>query len=476
MPTAVESDRSIKLDAARAPEARPGDPDPGQLALPPGRAARTCSSSPATPGFNAGVTGGTVGGRVRVRPLRGRPVPAPEAPLHLVHRRRPGRRRRAAATGARSRARTGTSPGGAGFGLGDVEHLPEHGRDQGVAGACSGSACSRPAARTSATTPDGSLTNQSLRYLPEHAKSLRKRSRSWSPPSARTTRRWPRRASTSTQPHRFFYFERALAVHEQARRGAGDRAQPRLPDRARPSSRSTGTRAAGASLEKVARAAQALPVRLRRLRRTSARWGGTAYDWSNATHVNRANMRRLLALHRRPLRRRAALGRRRCCSTATSSCSASCPACSSAGGSCARKPLRLAFLTGASWFFYAWWDWRYLPVLIGATSVDYVAGLWIAEHGRRAAAAAAARRVADDEHRDPRLLQVRGLLPRHAERDRQRPRPAARHARRCTSSCRSGSPSTRSTRCRTRSTSSGGGSSRPGTSSSTRPSSRCSRT
>src|SRR6478672_6686865 len=41
------------------------------------------------------------------------------------------------------------------------------------------------------------------------------------------------------------------------------------------------------------------------------------------------------------------------------------------------RPLRLAFLTGASWFFYAWWDWRYLPVLIGATSVDYVAGLWI---------------------------------------------------------------------------------------------------
>jgi alginate O-acetyltransferase complex protein AlgI len=40
--------------------------------------------------------------------------------------------------------------------------------------------------------------------------------------------------------------------------------------------------------------------------------------------------------------------------------------------------LRLAFLTGASWFFYAWWDWRYLPVLIGATSVDYVAGHWIA--------------------------------------------------------------------------------------------------
>src|SRR5438132_2041213 len=42
------------------------------------------------------------------------------------------------------------------------------------------------------------------------------------------------------------------------------------------------------------------------------------------------------------------------------------------------KPLRLAFLTGSSWFFYAWWDWRYLPVLIGATSVDFLAGRWIA--------------------------------------------------------------------------------------------------
>ena len=42
------------------------------------------------------------------------------------------------------------------------------------------------------------------------------------------------------------------------------------------------------------------------------------------------------------------------------------------------KQPRLAFLTGASWFFYAWWDWRYLPLLIGATSIDYVAGLLIA--------------------------------------------------------------------------------------------------
>jgi alginate O-acetyltransferase complex protein AlgI len=43
------------------------------------------------------------------------------------------------------------------------------------------------------------------------------------------------------------------------------------------------------------------------------------------------------------------------------------------------RQARLAFLTGASWFFYAWWDWRYLPLLIGATSIDYVAGLLIAD-------------------------------------------------------------------------------------------------
>jgi alginate O-acetyltransferase complex protein AlgI len=50
------------------------------------------------------------------------------------------------------------------------------------------------------------------------------------------------------------------------------------------------------------------------------------------------------------------------------------------------RRLRLAFLTGASWFFYAWWDWRFLPVLVLATSVDYLAGHWIARteaEGRR---------------------------------------------------------------------------------------------
>src|SRR5437763_13955183 len=42
-----------------------------------------------------------------------------------------------------------------------------------------------------------------------------------------------------------------------------------------------------------------------------------------------------------------------------------------------RKNPRLAFLTLASWFFYAWWDWRFLPLMLSTTTVDYVAALAI---------------------------------------------------------------------------------------------------
>jgi alginate O-acetyltransferase complex protein AlgI len=35
---------------------------------------------------------------------------------------------------------------------------------------------------------------------------------------------------------------------------------------------------------------------------------------------------------------------------------------------------RLIFLTAASYFFYGWWDWRFLPLMIASTTVDYIAG------------------------------------------------------------------------------------------------------
>src|SRR5205085_5149280 len=41
------------------------------------------------------------------------------------------------------------------------------------------------------------------------------------------------------------------------------------------------------------------------------------------------------------------------------------------------KHLRLAFITLASWVFYAWWDWRFLPLMLSTTTVDYVAALMI---------------------------------------------------------------------------------------------------
>jgi alginate O-acetyltransferase complex protein AlgI len=36
--------------------------------------------------------------------------------------------------------------------------------------------------------------------------------------------------------------------------------------------------------------------------------------------------------------------------------------------------VRLGFLTLASWFFYAWWDWKFLPLMLTSTTIDYVAG------------------------------------------------------------------------------------------------------
>lgn len=41
------------------------------------------------------------------------------------------------------------------------------------------------------------------------------------------------------------------------------------------------------------------------------------------------------------------------------------------------KNLRLLFLTLSSWAFYAWWDWRFLPLMLSTTMVDYVAALAI---------------------------------------------------------------------------------------------------
>ncbi len=42
---------------------------------------------------------------------------------------------------------------------------------------------------------------------------------------------------------------------------------------------------------------------------------------------------------------------------------------------------RLAFLTFASWGFVGWFDWRFVPIMVGATTVDWIAGLLLARDG-----------------------------------------------------------------------------------------------
>jgi alginate O-acetyltransferase complex protein AlgI len=41
--------------------------------------------------------------------------------------------------------------------------------------------------------------------------------------------------------------------------------------------------------------------------------------------------------------------------------------------------IRLVFLTLASYVFYAWWNWKFVPLMIASTTVDYIAGAKIAE-------------------------------------------------------------------------------------------------
>lgn len=44
--------------------------------------------------------------------------------------------------------------------------------------------------------------------------------------------------------------------------------------------------------------------------------------------------------------------------------------------------LRLGFLTLASYLFYGWWDWRFIPLMLLSTSADYFAGGYLARNER----------------------------------------------------------------------------------------------
>jgi hypothetical protein len=139
---------------------------------------------------------------------------------------------------------------------------------------------------------DGSLTTRSLGYLPEHAKSLRK-----AVAKAVAAARVPQETLAQwrhdlADPQRLVYLERLLAFAN----GRGE-VPVLVLNPIYPSVLATlnryGFPGRRATLEKVAQ----LHKRFRFVLvdcEDIHKWGGNAYDWTNATHVNRANMRREL--------------------------------------------------------------------------------------------------------------------------------------------------------------------------------------
>ncbi len=90
-------------------------------------------------------------------------------------------------------------------------------------------------------------------------------------------------------------------------------------------------------------------------------FGGSAHGFYDPVHMRAGNLHRML---RAVLRRAAgALSQLRV------------PVRLPAGGAARMvgapaAAARLAFLTASSYVFYAWWDWRFLPLMIASTTVD----------------------------------------------------------------------------------------------------------
>ena len=140
--------------------------------------------------------------------------------------------------------------------------------------------------------PDGALTNQSLHFLPEHAKSLRA---SVAKEIAGVRMHHATIVEAREQlarPGRFFYLEQMLRFMNERGEVPVLVLNPIYPAVFAELER-YGFAGRRATLEKIAQ--------LHRQFRfvfvdceDSRKWGGTNDDWTNATHVNRANMRREL--------------------------------------------------------------------------------------------------------------------------------------------------------------------------------------
>jgi hypothetical protein len=289
VPTAIESDRSIKLDLLqrlkRGPEtlilgsSRSRQAEPAFLHQLTGHG-----------GFNAGVTGGTSADEyVFVRYA---------ADLFPHQKRRYVWFTDVGLAGGGINAQLANDrrarkylPGGAEFGLGDVgTYLSTDATKASwrVFRKCLLASC-RSYIRYN---PDGSLTSTSLRYLPEHAASLQA-SVAKLVAGVRTHHQTPAQARRDlAQPGRFFYFERALSFMNKRGEVPVIVLNPVYPT-VLAKLEKYGYAGRAVTLEKVAQLHKKYRfvfVDAQEIRR----WGGNDYDWTNSTHINRANMRRLL--------------------------------------------------------------------------------------------------------------------------------------------------------------------------------------
>jgi hypothetical protein len=140
--------------------------------------------------------------------------------------------------------------------------------------------------------PDGSLTKQSLRFLPEHARSL-KQSVAARVAGVRANRETLKQARQDLAvPGRFAYLDRMLAFMNSRDEVPVIVLNPLYPS-VLAAEEKYGFPAHRATMEKLAQLHQRfrfVVVNCEDIRK----WRGTKSDWSNASHVSRPNMRREL--------------------------------------------------------------------------------------------------------------------------------------------------------------------------------------
>jgi hypothetical protein len=289
VPTAVEPDRSIKLDLLQHLKRGP------QILIMGSSRSRQAEPSylqklTRLTGFNAGVTGGTSADEYVFTRLAADLFPHQKRHYiwftdiglagggvlpQLAHDHRARRYLR----------------GGVRFWLGDVETYLSIGATKAswrvfekcVLGSCRSHIIFRA---------DGSLTNQSLHSLPEHARSLGA-SVAKDIAGVRAHHETLAQARSDLRASdRFFYFERALAFMNRRGEVPVIVLNPVYPS-VLAALKSYGFAGRRATLEMVAK----LHRRFRFVfvdAEDIRKWGGNTRDWTNATHINRGNMRTLL--------------------------------------------------------------------------------------------------------------------------------------------------------------------------------------